>query len=184
MPGVLRKREKRRVLFTVVAIFLLCGSAWALQDAWKEMYVLQLNGVREAYNFSLTDMNGTSRELAEFRGKVVLLVFWATFCPPCIEEMPALNRLQTKFQDQGLVVLGVSMDDGKDRVAAYLQSVKIDFPILWDEDLEVGKQYRVYALPMTYIIDRRGYLIGVAMGARAWDSPAAHTLVASVLEAS
>jgi peroxiredoxin len=171
-------------LSAVCAILLLCASAGAQSDPWKELYVLRLDGAKEAYDFALRDMQGKSRQLEDFRGNLVLLTFWASFCPPCVEEMPSLNRLHRKWREKGLVVLGVSLDETRDRVEAYLRKVEIEFPVLWDEHLEVGKRYRVFALPMTYIIDRRGNLIGVAMGARPWDSPAAHALIGSLLEAS
>lgn len=180
----LRSKTTGGLLLAFLAIFGLCISARAQEDPWKKLYILRLDGAKEAFDFSLMDMQGASRRLSEYRGKVVLLTFWATFCPPCIEEMPALNRLHSKWKGQGLVVVGVSMDQGRDHLEAYLRRVRIEFPILWDEHLEVGKLYRIFALPSTYIIDRRGYLVGLAMGAREWDSSVAHTLIASLLEAS
>jgi peroxiredoxin len=171
-------------LLALLVGFFYCPAAKADKDPWKEMHVLRFDGSKKSQNFKLKDMEGSVRKLSDYRGKVVLLAFWATYCPPCIKEMPALNRLYQKWNEKGLVILGISLDEKLDHAKKFLRSNQVDFPVLWDEDLKVGQDYRVYALPITFIINERGGLVGAAVGMREWDSRSAHALIASLVESS
>jgi peroxiredoxin len=124
-----------------------------------------------APDFTLPDLAGKPVRLAGFRGqKTVLLNFWATWCVPCREEMPTLERLSRERRGS-LVVLGINVDVvGKDKVQAFVRELGLTFPILLDPETVVGKRYRVRALPTSFLIDRDGVLRHREVGYRDWTS--------------
>ncbi len=119
-----------------------------------------------APGWQLQDLQGKSVKLSDFKGKVVLLNFWATWCPPCREEIPDLVSLQKQYAAQGLVVLGVSMDEGGPaRVAAFAKKYAINYPVVMGTD-EVSDAYGgIQVLPTTFIIDRKGNVVDGLQGA-------------------
>lgn len=124
-----------------------------------------------APDFTLPDLDGERVTLSDLRGKVVLLNFWATWCPPCRREIPDLSRIYTAYKDRGLVVLGVSWDNlSKKQIKTFVRNYKVTYPILHgtqSELSEIGKAYRWQGyLPTTYLIDRKGYIQEVYVGAR------------------
>ena len=123
-----------------------------------------------APSFSLYDDSGKTVSLDDFSGKVVFLNFWATWCPPCLVEMPSIEKLNQKFRDKGLVVLGIS-ESGKSEeknVKHFHERVSLSFPILNDWQSEVSDRYGVSQLPLTVIIDRQGKIVDIYQGARDW----------------
>jgi cytochrome c biogenesis protein CcmG, thiol:disulfide interchange protein DsbE len=123
-----------------------------------------------APDFTVQD---TDRKLSlnEFRGKVVVLNFWATYCPPCIEETPSLQQLQKRLKDKGVVVLGVSWDADEDAYHKFLKDYKIDFPTVRDADQTSGHLYGTLKIPETYIIDRNGIVRRKFVSAVDWSQP-------------
>ena len=112
-----------------------------------------------APGFSLEDLAGEKVELKDFRGKVVLLDFWSTRCPPCRKAMPHLQELHEKYKNKGLVVVGVSLDVNKRVVERFLQALRCDFLILMDpQGRETGRFYRIRFIPTTLIIDKKGVI--------------------------
>ncbi len=122
---------------------------------------------RVAPDFELKSIDGKSYKLADLRGKAVLLNFWATWCPPCKIEIPWFIELQRQYADQGLVVVGVAMDDDTNKqkvVSEFASQMKIDYPILLGTD-QVADQYGgVDALPTTFFIGRDGKIVRRVMG--------------------
>ncbi len=122
----------------------------------------------QAPDFTLHAMKGPNTRLQELRGRVVLVNFWATWCGPCRQEMPHLNRLHEKYKRAGLVLLGINVDDDPANAASVAAKLGIQFPVLLDTDKKVSDQYDLQAMPSTYLIDRdgkvryvhRGYLDG------------------------
>jgi peroxiredoxin len=110
----------------------------------------------EKADFTLTDLSGKSWTLSSLRGKIVLVNFWATWCPPCRKEMPDLDALAHRFAKQGLVVLSLSDEDDYAKVAAYVSSHNINYPILLDPDGTTAKKFHVEGIPKTFIFDRTG----------------------------
>jgi len=110
----------------------------------------------EKADFTLTDLSGKSWTLSSLRGKIVLVNFWATWCPPCRKEMPDLDALAHRFAKQGLVVLSLSDEDDHAKVAAYVSSHNINYPILLDPDGTTAKKFHVEGIPKTFIFDRTG----------------------------
>ena len=120
--------------------------------------------------------------LREQRGKVVFLNFWATWCLPCRAEMPEMDKLYQEFKGQGLVVLAVDLRESPAQVRRFGQELKLTFPLLIDEDMKVTQAYAVRALPVTYLIDRKGIMVGRAIGPREWVSGEARALIRHLLE--
>ncbi len=109
--------------------------------------------------------------LSDLRGKVVVLNFWATWCPPCVEETPSLLAMSQKMKDKGVVVLGVSIDVDGDAYHKFLQDRKIDFLTVRDPDEKTSSLYGTFKWPETYIIDRKGVVQRKFIGAVDWSSP-------------
>ncbi len=122
-----------------------------------------------APNFTLRNEEGKVVALADFRGKIVVLNYWATWCPPCIEEMPSLNRLADRFRDKDLVVLGVSLDEDADAYKDFLAKNQISFLTLRNPARAVSEQYGTYKLPETFVISRQGRLLKKYIGPKEWD---------------
>jgi cytochrome c biogenesis protein CcmG/thiol:disulfide interchange protein DsbE len=136
----------------------------------------------EAPDFALMTLEGQPARLREFRGKLVLLNFWATWCAPCLQEMPSMERLHQTFKHTEFVLLGVSMDrQGEEVAKPFIDNLKLTFPILLDRTSEVARRYGVRGLPTTYLIDPDGLLIGAVIGARDWHRTEAKALIASLL---
>lgn len=131
-----------------------------------------------APDFRLRDMNGQMVSLSDFRGKVVLLNFWATWCGPCRVEMPAMEELYRQYPRKDFEILAVSTDaQGVAVTRPFQQENKLTFPILHDADFRVGLSYGARTLPMTFMVDRNGIVRQQIFGARDWGAPEAHQLV-------
>ncbi|MBT3274132.1 MAG: redoxin domain-containing protein [Spirochaetales bacterium] len=124
----------------------------------------------EAPDFELEFLNGEKRKLSEFRGDVVFLNFWATWCPPCRLEMPSMQALYDRHASSGLTILAVDLQEPETAVRKFVDDYKLTFPIPLDSEGRVGAMYGVRSIPTTYIIDRDGMVLSVAVGAREWDS--------------
>ncbi|WP_234414092.1 TlpA disulfide reductase family protein [Ideonella sp. A 288] len=109
-----------------------------------------------APDFTLRTLDGPALRLAEQRGRVVLVNFWASWCGPCRQEMPQLNRLHDKYRAAGLVLLGINIDDDPRQAAALKERYELRFPVLLDTDKAVVKRYDLGAMPATVLIDRDG----------------------------
>jgi peroxiredoxin len=144
---------KRIILLLVLAVVLVasCGDKEKVEKG------------PPAPGFELKNLEGESVKLSDFKGKVVLLNFWATWCPPCIKEMPMFQDLYQKHKDKGFVILGVSMDKSKKIAQKFIQKEGITYPILMGNP-ELGAKYRVRGLPTSYIIGRQGHLLRQFMG--------------------
>jgi peroxiredoxin len=117
-----------------------------------------------APDFLLGRLDGSELRLSDLRGQPVVLNFWATWCAPCRKEIPQFVDASERFRDQGLVVVGVNLQEGKSIVRPYADDFGMDFPIAIDVDGEVGDAYRLLGLPVTYFIDRDGIVRSVFTG--------------------
>ena len=146
------KNNRFYLLFFLILIFL-----WAGISLWKHRRqpLTELN--QQAADFTLQDASAQPHRLSDYRGKVVLLNFWASWCGPCRQEMPSLETFYQRYQNRGLVVLGVSVDeDGWDAIRSFLNRVPVSVPILLDETQQVSELYRSFQIPESYLIDARG----------------------------
>jgi peroxiredoxin len=116
-------------------------------------------------DFTLKDLKGKKYTLSELRGKIVMVNFWATWCPPCMQEMPDLDRLYTHFEPQGLVVLSIT-DDQPFKVSSYVNTSSYHPPVLLDYEGKVHQQFHIVGIPRTFIFDRDGKLIAEAVDRR------------------
>jgi peroxiredoxin len=124
-----------------------------------------LDTKRAAADFTLTDLNGKSWTLSSLKGKVVIVNFWATWCPPCRKEMPDLETIYNKYKDQGLVVLGIS-DEDLTKVAPFIKDHKYDYPIMLDPGRKVNSVYQIEGIPKNFIYNREGKMVAQSIDMR------------------
>ena len=122
-------------------------------------------------NFTLPLLDGTNVSLSQYKGKVVFLNFWATWCGPCRSEMPSMETVYQKLKDQGLEMLAVNLGESRNDVSAFMNQYRLSFPAVLDERSITGSYYNVQAIPSTYIIDRRGLIIARLVGSIDWNTP-------------
>lgn len=179
---------KYAALAAALALGALSAPAWAqTSGAGKINYasVPNLQPMKEetaAPDFTLGDPGGKRLSLKDFRGKVVLLNFWASWCVPCREEMPALQRLHQEFSAKGFVVVAVNVKDDREEAAALVKQLKLSYPILLDPEGEVGLLYGAWGLPTTYIIGRKGRSLARMWGPAEWYGPGARQLVGDLVK--
>jgi peroxiredoxin len=153
------------------------GRVLKLDDAIRELDLIRPSRQKMAEDFTLKTSNGPSFRLSDHRGKTVILNFWATWCPPCRDEMPSLERLYRQHKDQGLVLVAVSLDADPKLVPPYVKESNLTFAVALDPKAEVANKYGVRALPASFVVDRAGTMTALALGPRTWDNDASHSLV-------
>ncbi|MDR0447107.1 MAG: TlpA family protein disulfide reductase [Treponema sp.] len=126
---------------------------------------------RNPIDFSLPLLTGGNASLSSYRGKVVLLNFWATWCPPCRAEMPSMEVLYQRLKNQGLEILAVDLGEDTATVQQFIRNNPYTFPVLLDRNNRIGSQYGARSIPTTFVIDREGKIIGGVVGAIRWDEP-------------
>lgn len=174
--------------FRLVAIVGVFGLAFAStfaasEDPFKALELIKPKKIQAAKAFVVPTPDGKSLRLADYKGKVVFLNFWATWCPPCKEEMPSMERLYQRFKDKGLVVLAISVDaEGAQVVIPFVKEHKLTYPIGLDPKMNVVEKYGVRGLPASYFVDKKGNLVAMALGPRDWDSKTAHALIERLLK--
>lgn len=135
-------------------------------------------GNEPAPPLKLAAIDGKTYDINDYRGKVVLLNFWATWCPPCVKEIPSLGRLQDKFSKDDFVVLSVDMGETKEEVETFLEKVPADYPVMLDPDGTLVKDWKLRAFPTTFVLDAEGYIRLAYFGGLEWDEqPVVDTLV-------
>jgi peroxiredoxin len=146
-------RSRRR---TALAGLLLLGSTWAVAAPLAPQAL--------APDFTLRTLDGKNLRLGEQRGRVVLVNFWATWCGPCRQEMPHLNKLYDKYKASGFMLLGVNVDEDTRNAVAVADKLGVRFPVLPDADKRVSQKYDLRAMPSTVLIDRDGRVRHVHRG--------------------
>jgi peroxiredoxin len=163
----------KKIIF-IICMFLLIGMGPSLPGNTADG-ISPINSDKivnsKAPDFTLKDLNGKTVPLSTFKGKVVLLNFFATWCPPCRAEMPALNKLYHTLKPRGLEVVAVSTDRSINDIKNFLERYRVDFPILFDSDRSAAKQYRVFSMPTTFLIDRNGMIVEKFYGEYDWTEP-------------
>ncbi len=146
------------------------GPAAPVLDAFEKAGVSEFKDGQRGPAFSLLTLDGRRAGLADYRDKLVILNFWATWCVPCTDEMPTLEALWKAYGARGLVVLGVSVDRGAPRalLEPYVRNLALTFPILLDPDSKTATAWRVTGIPATFVVNPGGEVAGVAVGPRDW----------------
>ncbi len=160
---------ERRQAFPLLVSLVLAGVL-----LWRVTPYLQIRNVQpgdRAPEFALSADSGTGVSLDDYRGKYVLLNFWATWCAPCVQEVPSLNRLHQELNNQGLVVLAVSVDADEDPYSAFLERFGVSFPTARDPEMKIASLYGTSRYPETYLIDPDGYVLRKYVGAENWMRP-------------
>jgi thiol-disulfide isomerase/thioredoxin len=151
-------------------------------DAFEGLELVRAKVPTPAKPFAVPDPAGGHLRLGDVTVRLVLLNFWATWCPPCREEMPSMERLYQRYRDREIMVLALSIDRNIDAVAPFVREYRLTFPIGLDPEAAVAGEYGVRALPTTYLIDARRQVVALAMGARDWDGQAARGVVDELLK--
>lgn len=174
MPGIRTNPVFSRgwsaiVPFTLLSLVLLSMPS----PPAAALALTPMESLESAPPITATDLDGVERTLAEFSGKVVVVNFWATWCPPCLRELPSMQRLWERLGDGDFVMLGVNVGEDRQTVLEFVRSfdTPIDYPLLTDGDLKVVKQWPVFGLPTTFVIDREGRIVYKALGERDWADP-------------
>lgn len=154
---------KNRLLQAFLLIVLLGAAGWVIYDQFIQSRETVRIG-KEAPDFTLNLLDGGTFTLSKQRGKGVLINFWATTCPYCIDEMPAIEKQYQKYKDKGLVVIGVDTGEGKVMVQGYVNRLGVTYPIGMDETLEVTKLYRTGPLPRSIFVGPDGKVKNIILG--------------------
>jgi peroxiredoxin len=168
-----------------VFLILVCpiSSVNGFDDLCLKLKIQLMKDKKNAPEFSLDGLSGRKVELRNFRGKVIFLTFWATWCGPCKEELPSIEALHQQFKGRDFVVLSVAVDlEGAIPVEKFIAKYGYTFYVLMDSKNRVLDLFRVEGIPMTFLIDKKGRIIGRALGPRDWKSPEAISLFNQLIE--
>jgi peroxiredoxin len=166
--NLIRVRTVAAVAVSVGIAILIFTGFWALPDSHHQGASTDMKQpAKVAPDFELKSVDGRAAKLSDYRGKIVLLNFWATWCAPCRVEMPTLMALYDKYHAQGLEIIGVSMDDGgQERVEKYVNEMKINYPILHGNPSVADHYGGLRLLPQTVFITRDGKIVQTVIGMR------------------
>jgi peroxiredoxin len=142
----------------------------------RDMGVTKVPNLAPPVDFNLLDINGNKIVLSGLKGKIVFLNFWATWCSPCREEMPSMQKLYARFKDKDFAMVAVSLNEPASAVKKFFKDYNLTFTALLDSDGELMSPYGIRGIPNTFIIDRDGTIIGKAFGPRKWDDQKAIAL--------
>ena len=170
----------------VILILLVCLSFTAEggeDEFYSKIKINPIKGNKKAPDFSLKDLNGRAVEIKQFKGKVIFLNFWATWCGPCKEEMPSMEELYQQFKSKDFIFLTISVDyEKKEIVKQFIAKHRYTFPVLLDPECATLDLFQVKGIPTTFLIDKKGMMIGKATGPRNWKKPEVISILNSLLE--
>lgn len=168
----------------IIALLLLAAAHAAAGQGHHGLEPFSVQPAKDAgraADFVLKDMDGKERRLADFRGKVLLIHFWASWCEPCRKEFPALSRLQADLNGKGFAVVAIATDS-RERVEAFLKENRAHFPVLIDQYGSVMRKYKVSLIPVSVIVDRNGQVQGSLLGPRDYGSNEAREYFEKILK--
>jgi peroxiredoxin len=137
---------------------------------WATPSMTELKEKKLAPELSLKDMESVTHRLEDFRGKTVIINFWATWCPPCRAELPSMNRAWKKVKGDNIEMLAINVGEDEDTIFEFLGDYPIDFKVLLDQSGKIIQTWPVRGLPTTFVVDPKGRLVYRAIGGREWDS--------------
>ena len=183
-PGARKGREsgmKKAALIGIIAVLAAIGVLFFYgQNSGKRVKIIREGD--QAPEFRLSALDGKEISLSSHRGKVVMVHFWATWCPPCVEELPTLERLYSAYYGKDLEILAVSVDEGgAGAVAQFMERNRFALPVLLNPDQSVARQYGTFKFPETYLLDRDGIVRKKVIGAADWMSPTAQEIIQAMV---
>jgi thiol-disulfide isomerase/thioredoxin len=186
VPTTLNDRPdpRRRLLLGAAALALAAPAAAQFTDPKLTHSLTELKPPKPAPDFTLKDMDGKPHSLKDYRGRVLLVNFWATWCPPCRREMPSMERLQQHFKGKSFSVLAINQQEDADRIFEFTGALRPapSFPILLDGDTKVATAYGVKGLPVSFVLDGQGRITHRAIGGREFDHPELIATLAALLK--
>jgi peroxiredoxin len=174
----------KKIVFLVILVALaaLVIVGWLVMNRKTENKIITSGDLAPEFHLQKADAGPVS--LADLRGKVVMVHFWATWCPPCVEELPTLDRLHNSALGKDFEMLAVGVDEeGAGSVVPFIRKNRLNLPVLFDPGGSVAKVYGTYKLPETYILDRAGVVRYKAIGPRDWNDPANIQVLRHIIEA-
>ncbi|MEO5338866.1 MAG: TlpA family protein disulfide reductase [Magnetospirillum sp. WYHS-4] len=153
---------------TLIA-FLFAVSFTGIASAGQPLHPVP--GTPAAPDFALPDLDGKDWRLSAFKGRVAIVNFWATWCPPCRTEIPSMQRAWDKLKDHGVVMLAVHVGGNMDKIWTFVGDHGVRFPVLVDKDSRVANAWPMKGLPSTFVVDPQGRIVLQAIGGREWDDP-------------
>jgi peroxiredoxin len=176
---------KKAAVYSLIAVFFFSGIVFAagstdaaqVSDANAVPERLQALGFQvwrpdtAAPNFTLRDLQGRDVSLEDLKGQVVFLNFWATWCPPCRNEMPSMEKLYRRMEGRNFAMLAVDLQESEEQVRRFVDTAGYSFPVLLDSSGRTGAAYQVSGIPTTYIIDKQGNVLARVVGGREWHTP-------------
>ncbi len=164
----MKNQEKTVRALQAGALVLLAGLCFVVADSHRERLVLVGDS---APRFQVTTDKGTKISRTDFGGKLLVINFWATWCPPCVDEMPSLQAMAQQLGPKGVVVLGVSVDKNEASYKRFLQQARIQFETARDPEAGISAEYGTFKYPETYVINRDGKVVQKHIGPRDWMEP-------------
>ena len=152
----------KKLIFFISCLFLLTSAQAQDLKPWKGGPTPSL---------ALNDLNGIPLKLEDYRDKVVMVQFWATYCPPCLKEMPSMMRLQAQLAGKPFAILAVNMGETEQEVKDFIAKMKVDFTILMNSDGKALGSWKVFVAPSTFLVDPKGNIRYVLQGGAEWDAP-------------
>jgi len=152
-----------------------------LEKLFSDMGVLQVPDVADPVEIVLEDPYGLQIRLSDFRGKIVFINFWTTWCLACVIEMPSMEKLHQKFKDKDFAMVTINLQESAATVINFFKKYNLTFTTLLDTTGDVGAAFGIRAIPTTFILDKNGRLIGKVLGPREWDSKSSFALFEHLL---
>jgi peroxiredoxin len=143
-----------------------------MERLFSTMGVVKVPSLEVPVEINLKDINGKYVRLSDFKGKIVFLNFWTTWCPTCRVEMPSMEKLHQAFRNKDFAMVTINLQESASQVKTFFKKFNLTFTALLDSTGEVGISYGIVAIPTTYILDKTGRIIGRVTGPREWDSKA------------
>jgi thiol-disulfide isomerase/thioredoxin len=170
----------RRTIANLLRCAAAAAALWASAAAAADSELKPWTG-GAAPPLALRDLQGVERRLEDYRGKVVVLNYWATWCDPCRDEMPSMQRLQDRLAGKPFAILAVDYGEGAPRIQDFLKKVPVRFTVLLDRDLATADAWKVKVLPTSLVIGADGRIRYSAVGGLEWDSPAVESAIRKLL---
>lgn len=148
---------------------------------YPSLGIQRVDPPEEAEDFTLKTLKGETVSLKDYRGRLIFLNFWATWCGPCRAEMPSMQRLWEEFKEEDFVILAINIQEESKLVSSFMNERGLSFPVLLDEKGKVARTYGIRGIPTTFFLNPEGEIIGKAVGARDWDSEESFQLIEELL---